>query len=314
MAVTPPPTDQGRVLVTGGAGFIGVNLAPVLAELGLATRCYDDFSTGRRADAERAAYDEIVEGDILDASALADAARGCTHVVHLAAQAGVPASVADPVTDCELNVRGTLHALLAARDAGVQGFVMASSSAPLGEITPPAHEGLVPRPTSPYGASKLAGEAYCSAFAGSYGVPATVLRFSNVYGPFSYHKGSVVAAFCKQAMAGQPLVVYGDGTQTRDFVFVEDLARGIGAALAHGGAGVVAHLGSGTETTVLEVARLVSDRLGQVPVEHHPVRAGDVERSSSDITRARELFGYEPQVSLEEGLDRTVAWFREPGA
>ena len=219
--MTPSASRRGRVLVTGGAGFIGVNLAPVLAELGLTTRCFDDFSTGRRADAERASYDEIVEGDILDLAALAEAARDCTHVVHLAAQAGVPASVADPVRDCELNVRGTLHALLAARDAGVQGFVMASSSAPLGEITPPAHEGLVPRPTSPYGASKLAGEAYCSAFAGSYGLPTVALRFSNVYGPYSYHKGSVVAAFCKAALAGDPLVVYGDGSQTRDFVYVE---------------------------------------------------------------------------------------------
>lgn len=308
MAVSP------RVLVTGGAGFIGVNLAPVLAGEGFVTRCFDDFSTGHRADAERASYDEIVEGDVLDPASLAKAMLDCTHVVHLAAQAGVPSSVADPITDCELNVLGTLNTLIAARDAGVEGFVFASSNAPLGEITPPAHEGMVPRPTSPYGASKLAGEAYCSAFAGSYGVPATVLRFSNVYGPYSYHKGSVVAAFCKRAMAGEPLVVYGDGGQTRDFVYVEDLARGIGAALAHGGAGVVAHLGSGTETTVLEVASQIADRLGHVPIEHHPVRAGDVERSASDISRARELFDYAPEISLTEGLDRTIAWFRESGA
>jgi UDP-glucose 4-epimerase len=309
MAVT-----QGRVLVTGGAGFIGVNLAPVLAGLGLTTRCYDNFSTGRRADAERAAYDEIIEGDILDAAALAEAARDCTHVVHLAAQAGVPASVADPLTDCDLNVRGTVHALLAARDAGVKGFVLASSSAPLGEITPPAHEGLVPRPTSPYGASKLAGEAYCSAFAGSYGLPTVALRFSNVYGPYSYHKGSVVAAFCKQALAGEPLIVYGDGSQTRDFVFIEDLCRGIASAVTTGGSGLVAHLGSGVETTVLEVAGQISLRLGDVPVEHRPIRAGDVSRSFSDISLARERFGFEPRVQLAEGLDRTVAWFRESDA
>jgi UDP-glucose 4-epimerase len=309
MAVTP-----GRVLVTGGAGFIGVNLAPVLAALGYTTRCFDNFSTGHRDDAERAAYDEIVEGDVLAAEALAEATRDCAHVVHLAGQAGVPASVADPVTDCELNVRGTVHALLAARDAGVQGFVFASSNAPLGEITPPAHEGLVPRPTSPYGASKLAGEAYCSAFSGSYAVPTTVLRFANVYGPYSYHKGSVVAAFCKRALAGEALVVYGDGSQTRDFVFVEDLCRGIASALAHGGTGVVAHLASGVETTVLEVARLVADRLGGVPVEHRPARVGDVARSAADISTARDLFGFAPRVTLEDGLDRTVSWFREWGA
>jgi UDP-glucose 4-epimerase len=195
--------------------------------------------------------------------------------------------------------------------------VFASSNAPLGEITPPAHEGMVPRPTSPYGASKLAGEAYCSAFTGSYGLPTTVLRFANVYGPYSYHKGSVVAAFCKRALAGEPLVVYGDGTQTRDFVFVEDLCRGIGAALTSesgNGTSQVAHLGSGTETTVLAVAQMVADRLGGVPVEHRPARVGDVARSASDISTARELFGFEPQTGLEQGLDRTVTWFRESGA
>jgi UDP-glucose 4-epimerase len=309
MAVT-----GGRVLVTGGAGFIGVNLAPALTALGYVTRCYDDFSTSSRADAEDAKYDEIVEGDVLDAGALVEATRDCTHVVHLAAQAGVPASVEDPLRDCELNVRGTLHALLAARDAGVAGFVFASSSAPLGELTTPAHEGLVPRPTSPYGASKLAGEAYCSAFAGSYGLPTVVLRFSNVYGPYSYHKGSVVAAFCKRALAGEPLIVYGDGTQTRDFVFVEDLCGGIAAAVSGAGNGVVAHLASGTETTVLEVARKVADRLGGVPVEHRPERAGDVVRSSADISTARERFGYAPRFTLDEGLDRTVTWFQKSGA
>jgi UDP-glucose 4-epimerase len=309
MAVT-----RGRVLVTGGAGFIGVNLAPVLADLGFATRCFDDFSTGHRDDAEQASYDEVVEGDILDVEALAEATLGCTHVVHLAAQAGVPTSVEDPVQDCELNVRGTLHALLAARDAGVAGFVFASSSAPLGEITPPAHEELVPRPLSPYGASKLAGEAYCSAFAGSYGLATVALRFANVYGPFSYHKGSVVAAFCRQALAGEPLVVYGDGTQTRDFVFVEDLCRGIAAAVTTGGKGAVAHLGSGAETSVLEVAQNVAARFGGAAVEHRPARVGDVPRSYSDITLAQELFGFTPRVALGEGLDRTVAWFRESAA
>jgi UDP-glucose 4-epimerase len=301
----------GRVLVTGGAGFIGVNLAPVLADLGLATRCFDDFTTGHRADAERAAYDEIVEGDVRDLGALTEATRDCTHVVHLAAQPGIPASVADPLSNAELNVQGTLHALVAARDAGVQGFVFASSTAPLGEITPPAHEEMVPRPTSPYGAAKLAGEAYCSAFASSYGLPTAALRFSNVYGPFSYHKGSVVAAFCKQALAGEPLVVYGDGSQTRDFVYVDDLCRGISAAVTTGGKGLVAHLASGIETTVLDVAHLVSERVGGAAIEHRPPRAGDVARSYADISLAREALGYTPRVDLAEGLDRTVSWFRE---
>lgn len=302
--------STGRVLVSGGAGFIGVNLGRLLREQGFVTRCFDNFSTGRRDDAEAAGYDEIVEGDILDAAAFAEAARGCTHVVHLAAQAGVPTSVADPVRDCQLNVQGTLNALLAARDAEVEGFVFASSNAPLGDIVPPAHEGMVPRPKSPYGASKLAGEAYCSAFAGSYGLNTVALRFTNVYGPYSYHKGSVVAAFCKAAKHGEPLRIYGDGKQTRDFVFVGDLCRGISGAVTSGASGAVVHLGSGIETTVLEVAEMIGDRFeGGARIEHLPERTGDVLRNSADISGARDLFGFDPATPLTEGLDRTVAWF-----
>jgi UDP-glucose 4-epimerase len=303
--------NQTRVLVTGGAGFVGVNLAGVLAARGFATRCFDNLSTGRREDAERAAYDDIVEGDVLDADALRRAAADCRYVVHLAAQAGVPASVEDPVRDSDINVRGTLNALLAARDAAVDGFVFASSSAPLGDIDEPASERIPPRPKSPYGASKLAGEGYCSAFHGSYGVPTVALRFTNVYGPFSYHKGSVIAAFCKQAAAGEPLLVYGDGRQTRDFIYVGDLCDGIAAALTCGRGGVVTHLGSGVETPVIDVAKMVVDRFGRdVGIEHRPERAGDIVRSRADMSGARALLGFDPRTPLEAGLTRTVEWFK----
>ncbi len=303
---------SGRVLVTGGAGFVGVNLGRLLVEQGHDTRCFDDFSTGRRADAEAAGYAEVVEGDVRDAEALAKAASGCRYVVHLAAQCGVPASLADPLRDHDVNVRGTLHALLAARDAGAEGFVLASSSAPLGDVDPPAHEGVVPRPKSPYGASKLAGEGYCAAFAGSFGLPTVALRFTNVYGPYSYHKGSVVAAFCKQVQAGGRMVVYGDGSQTRDFIYVEDLCRGISQAMTSGVAGVVAHLGSGVETTVLDVAREVAVRFGaEAEPEFRPPRQGDIERTYADISYAREAFGFAPGTRLDAGLDRTVQWFQE---
>jgi UDP-glucose 4-epimerase len=202
--------------------------------------------------------------------------------------------------------------LIAARDAGADGFVFASSSAPLGDITPPAHEGIVPRPKSPYGASKLAGEAYCSAFAGSYGLATIALRFSNVYGPYSYHKGSVVAEFCKRAQAGEPIVIYGDGRQTRDFIYVDDICNGIAAAMRSGAKGAVAHLASGVETTVLDVAKQIADRFGgDVAVEHRRERVGDVLRSSADISHARTLFGFEPRVALSEGLDHTIAWFEQ---
>lgn len=302
----------GRVLVSGGAGFVGVNLARTLADQGFETRCYDNFSTGHRSDAEAAGYTDIVEGDILDVDGFRAAARGCRYVVHLAAQAGVPQSLANPERDFEMNVRGTLNALLAARDAEVDGFVFASSIAPLGDITPPAHEGMVPRPKSPYGASKLAGEGYCSAFSASYGLPTVVLRFSNVYGPYSYHKGSAVAAFCKQALAGRPVSIYGDGTATRDFVFVTDLCAGIAGAMTSGEGGLVAHLGSGVERSVLEVAKAVTERFGNgVGIEMVEPRVGDVLNSSADISTARERFGFAPRVGLTEGIDRTVTWFEQ---
>lgn len=304
-----------RVLVTGGAGFIGANLGRFLAATGFSALCYDNFSTGHRRDAEAAGYADIVEGDILDLDTLAGAAQGCRYVVHLAAQAGVPDSVADPLRDCELNVRGTLHALLAARDAGVEGFAFASSSAPLGDIVPPAHEGMPPRPKSPYGASKLAGEGYCSAFAGSFGLATVALRFTNVYGPYSYHKGSVIAAFCKQASAGEPLVVYGDGSQTRDFVYVDDLCGGIVSAVSSGLSGAVVHLGSGVETTVAEVAEAVIDQFGGgIGVEHLRERPGDILHSSADLSLAKELLGYRAATPLRTGLVETVEWFRRvPG-
>lgn len=300
------------VLVTGGAGFIGVNLGRLLRAEGYRTRCLDNFTTGRRADAEAAGYDEVVEGDIRDPDSVGAAARGADLVVHLAAQSGVPTSVADPAHDFEQNARGTFNTLVAARDAGVEGFVLASSSAPLGPVAPPVSEASVPRPISPYGASKLAAEAYCSAFAGSYGLRTVALRFTNVYGPYSYHKGSVVAAFCKRALDGEPLVVYGDGSQTRDFVFVDDLCRGMLQALTCEAGGIVAHLGSGVETTVAAVAKEISSRFPtEVETVFEPPRVGDIDRTYADISLARRTFGFDPRTPLSEGLDATVAWFQE---
>ena len=303
---------RARVLVTGGAGFIGSNLARTLVSDGFTVRCYDSFLTGTREAAEAAGFHEIVESDVADAAGLVKAAQGCRYVVHLAAQAGVPASVEDPVHDCEVNVRGTLNALIAARDAGVAKFVLASSMAPLGDVAPPAHEGIVPRPKSPYGASKLAGEAYCSAFTGSYGLPTVALRFSNVYGPHSVRKGSVVAAFCRSALSGGPIVIYGDGSQTRDFIYVGDLCAGITAAMATPAAVGVAQLGSGVRTSVREVAALVSRRLGAtVPIQTRPPRTGDIQHSGADIGQAASTFGFAPGTGLREGIDLTATWFQE---
>ncbi|MGE3622194.1 MAG: NAD-dependent epimerase/dehydratase family protein [Acidimicrobiia bacterium] len=303
---------SGPVLVTGGAGFIGVNLARGLAAAGIEAWCFDDFSTGHRHDAEAAGFARVLEGDVTDPASLGAAVRGAHAVVHLAAQPGVPASVQDPMRDLHLNVVGTVTALLAARDAGVERFVLASSNAPLGEVVPPAHEEVVPRPRSPYGASKLAAEAYCSAFGGAYGLRALALRFANVYGPFSYHKGSAVAAFMKAAVQGEPLVVHGDGSQTRDFVYVGDICAGLVAGLDAPEGTAVVHLGTGIETAVSEVVAGVAaafpDR--ELVVEHRPPRAGDVQRNCADIGLARKVLGYAPGTSLAEGLAATADWFR----
>ena len=189
--------------------------------------------------------------------------------------------------------------------------MFASSGAPLGSVDPPGHEGLAPRPLSPYGASKLAGEGLCSAFAGSYGLPATALRFTNVYGPFSYHKGSVVAAFMKRIMDGDPLVIYGDGSQTRDFLFVDDLCRAVHRRVGAPPLGELYQLGTGIETSVNElVEQLVAvfpDR--EVPIRHEPARAGEIARSFSDISQARDALGYQPSVGLVDGLRVTRDWF-----
>jgi UDP-glucose 4-epimerase len=297
--------------VTGGCGFIGVNLARNLRAAGFEPIAYDNLSTGRLADGETAGYADVIEADVLDADALAAAAAGVHGVVHLAARTGVVDSVNDPRGDLHVNVEGTMNALLAARDGGAEAFVFASSGAPLGSVEPPGHEGIAPRPLSPYGASKLAGEGLCSAFAGSYGLAATALRFTNVYGPFSYHKGSVVAAFMKRIIDGDPLVIYGDGKQTRDFLYVDDLCAAVIAVLERKPMGGLFQLGTGTETSVSDlVERLLAlfpDR--DIDVRHEPARAGEIARAFSDISQAREALGYDPSTDLDEGLAVTRDWF-----
>ena len=301
------------MLVTGGAGFIGVNLGRLLAAAGARTIAYDSFVTGRVSDAEAAGYDDIVAGDIRDADALASAARGVDAIVHLAARTGVVDSVEDPRGDAEVNVMGTLNALLAARDGGAGAFVFASSGAPLGSVEPPGHEGLAPRPLSPYGASKLAGEGLCSAFSGSYGISATALRFTNVYGPFSYHKGSVVALCLKRIMDREPLVVYGDGEQTRDFLYVDDLCAAVVAAIVQRPTGGLYQLGTGTETSVNQLMVLLAELMADAGVEvvHEPERPGEIRRAFSDISRAKTDLGYAPDTPLVQGLRTTADWFRQ---
>jgi UDP-glucose 4-epimerase len=298
-------------LVTGGAGFVGVNLLRRLGRDGIRARVLDNFTTGRREDLAGLTTD-VVEGDIRDAAVVERALDGVEAVVHLAAHTRVIESMADPVGSFDVNARGVLTMLEAVRRRkDVRRFVFASTGgAILGDATPPVHEDMPARPLAPYGASKLAGEGYCSAYAASYGVPTVALRFSNVYGPWSYQKASVVAAFFKRLQAGEPLVIYGDGRQTRDFLFVEDLCAAVVAAVARECNGQVFHIAAGVETEIGDLARrMLAVTRSHVPIEHRPARPGEVLRNSARIDRARAVLGYDPSTPLDEGLRRTWEWF-----
>jgi len=318
-----------RWLVTGGCGFLGRNLVRELSSGGGdQVRIFDNLQVGSRqallaaaplldpAKAENGLVAaELTPGDILDAAAMRTAAAGRDIVVHLAANTGVAPSVADPWNDCMVNVLGTLTCLEAARYAKVGRFIFASSGAPLGEVDPPIDEEKVARPVSPYGASKLAGEGYCCAYHHTFGIGTVVLRFGNVYGPHSDHKSSVVAAFVRCALAGEPLLIHGDGRQTRDFIFVDDLVQAIlRAAAVPEAAGHVFQIATSRETTIIELAELLVDVLEEngvtgVRLERGPRRIGDVTRNFSDTSKALRVLGWRAEVPLREGLSRTVKWF-----
>ena len=299
-----------RVLVTGGAGFIGANLVRMLLHSGYRVVVLDNLSTGQRQYLERLPLD-LVKGDILDSAVVGGLLPGCDGVIHLAAQTGVPGSLADPMGDCEANVLGTLTLLEACRQAGIGRFVFASSNAPLGRQSPPATEDKAPLPISPYGASKLAGEAYCLAYHGSWGLGTVVLRFGNVYGPFSAHKNSVVARFFKDIAALGRITVDGDGRQTRDFIYVGDLCRAVLLALRSDTAGEVFQVATGVETSIQDLALLVQEVVGRdVGLQFGPARQGDIWKNYSAIAKAREMLVWDPEVGLHDGLVQTWRWFQ----
>jgi UDP-glucose 4-epimerase len=309
-----------RSLVTGGAGFIGSNLVHSLVERGDAVRVFDDLSTGRLSNiGDLLGEIDVVEGDLRDPDAIAQAMRGVGAVFHLGAVASVARSVDDPRTSHDVNVTGTLNVLLAARDTGCERIVFASSSAVYGEQeTSPLHEGLVCRPISPYGASKLAGERYLQAFHESYGLATVALRFFNVFGPRqdpNAEYAAVVPRFIERSLAGEPVTIYGDGEQSRDFVSVGDVVRACllaaeGPSEAWGGAFNVA---TGERRTVNELASTIAGIVGPglpEPIHEEP-RAGDVRESHADVIEADRSLGFVAEVGFELGLRRTVAWFAE---
>ena len=300
-----------RILITGGCGFIGANLIDYMSRRGgFDIRVLDNESLGKREHIA-ALPATFVHGDILDEATLAKALDGVEAVVHLAADTRVMDSIANPSTNFEANVIGSFRLLQAMKARGITRLVNASTGgAIIGNAQPPVHEEMVPRPMSPYGASKLAVEGYCSAFQHSFGFKPVSLRFANVYGPRSFHKGSVVAAFLKRVLDGQELKVYGDGSQTRDYVFTDDLCSGIVAALSTDKPGVY-QLGTGRPTSlnelIAEIRKVVYPL--EVRVSHEPFRAGEVVHTYCDVTRAREVLGYNPVTTLAQGLVPTWGWF-----
>ena len=306
---------MASVLVTGGAGFIGSHLARALAARGDRVRVLDSLATGSRDNLDGVEAD-LVEGDIRDPEAVRQAIQGADEVYHLAAMVSVAETMTDPLTCYGVNLTGSMNVLEAAREVGARAVVLSSSAAVYGGVEGRVRETSPTRPISPYGASKLAMEEAAALYADTYGLPTVSLRLFNVYGPRqspSSPYAAVVPLFIRRLLDDEPVNVDGDGGQTRDFVFVEDVVRAM-VLSAERAAGVHGPFNIGTGRSV-SIHTLAATLQGLVPVDrdttYGPPRPGDIRHSASDIRRAKAALGYRPKVTLEDGLRATVQWFRE---
>jgi UDP-N-acetylglucosamine/UDP-N-acetyl-alpha-D-glucosaminouronate 4-epimerase len=308
-----------RYLVTGAGGFIGRSIAAELLSQGKQVRGIDNFSTGKRENLRGLEAMEFIEADINDADALQNACRDVECVFHEAAIPSVPLSIQDPVEANRAGISGTVQLLVAARDAHVRRFVYASSSAVYGNSPAlPKQEDMPPSPISPYAVTKLAGEFYLQSFAQVYGMETVALRYFNVFGPCqdptSQYSG-VLAIFALKMLAGETPTIYGDGEQSRDFVFIQDVVRAnllASQALANRVSGKVFNVATGCSVSLNQAAselRHVTGYRGEI--RYAAERSGDVKHSLADISSARVNLGYEPQVTFREGLERTVAWYEQ---
>jgi UDP-glucose 4-epimerase len=309
-----------RALVTGGAGFIGSSLVRALVARGDRVRVIDNFSSGKRANLQGALdHVTLVEGDILDAAALGRAMDGVELVFHEAAIPSVPRSMAAPVASHHANATGTLAVLEAARRYGVRRVVYAGSSSAYGETpTLPKVETMTPAPLSPYAVSKLSGEQYCQVYARCFGVETVVLRYFNVFGPRqdpTSQYAAVIPRFVTAALEGRSPVVYGDGTQSRDFCFIDNVVEAnllAGDAPADEVSGRVFNVACGAATDLNTVLRLVGELAGRaVEARYEDARPGDIKHSLADIAEARRRLGYRAAVDFPEGLRRTFAWYQQ---
>jgi nucleoside-diphosphate-sugar epimerase len=304
--------------VTGGAGFIGSHLVEGLLARDYKVRVLDNFATGKRENlASVLTQIELLEGSVANLTTARSAMRNVDVVFHQAALPSVPRSVKNPLESNEVNITGTLNILLAARDAGVKRVVYAASSAAYGnQPTLPKVETMTPDPLSPYAIGKLAGEMYARAFTQLYGLSTTSLRYFNVFGPRqdpTTQYAGVIAKFMTCAIEGKPYPVYGDGEQSRDFTYVENVVNAniLAAERPIEGAPLI-NIAYGERTTLNQIIRLLNELTGQnLPAQYGPERAGDVRHSHADVALAGKLLGYEPMVNVREGLKRTLEWYRK---
>lgn len=303
-------------LVTGGAGFIGFNIINKLIQSGKRVRVLDNFSTGLRENIADLIYEiELIEGDIRDLEVVRKAVDGVDYVLHQAALSSVARSIDDPVSSNEVNVNGTLNLLVAARDAQIKRFVYATSSSVYGD-TPimPKRENMTPCPLSPYAAGKLMGEHYCKIFYNLFGLETVSLRYFNVFGlrqdPLSPYS-AVIPKFINAMLDDKNITIYGDGEQSRDFTYVENVVNAnLLACKSPKAAGEVINIACGEQITLNQLIFAIEEELGIIAKrDYMPNRMGDVVHSYADITKAKELLGYEPVIDFYEGLKKTIEWY-----
>jgi len=309
---------MGTFLITGAAGFIGRSIASELLRRGERVRGIDNFSTGKRENLRGLEAMDFIEADINDAAAVAQACREVGCIFHEAAIPSVPRSVEDPVRSNHAGVSGTVQLLVAAKDAGVRRVLFAGSSSVYGNTpTLPKFEDMPPNPISPYAVSKLAGEFYLKSFTQVYGLETVTIRYFNVFGPYqdpaSEYSG-VLAKFSLKMLASQTPTIFGDGEQSRDFTYIDNVVHGnllAASAPAERVSGKVFNVATGTRISLNETVEILKAATGYSgKVKYAPERGGDVKHSLADIQRAKECFGYEPIVHFREGLERTVDWYK----
>ena len=307
-----------RYLVTGGAGFIGSNIVDELVRRGHHVVVLDDLSTGKEANlAGVRGQIDFRAGSIKDLAAVQSACKGADYVIHLAARTSVPKSVQDPLETNRVNIDGTLNVLVAARDAKVRRFVYAASSSAYGETpTLPKIETMAPEPISPYGVTKYVGELYAQVFGRVYGLENASVRYFNVFGPrqdpTSQYSG-VLSRFMLAVIEGHPPVIYGDGEQSRDFTYIDNIVNvTLRACEASGASGKVFNGGTGARITLNEVLKLLTKITGKkIQAQYEPPRTGDIRDSQADVSLAKKVLGYQPLVHFEEGLKRTWEWYKK---